>query len=71
MEFRKLLLTAFVFSGIAALIYELTWIRPLQFIFGSTSYTISIIFASFMGGLSLGAWIISKKVEKIQNLPRI
>jgi len=67
---RGLLLIAFVFSGIAALTYEITWIRPLQFIFGSTIYTISIIFAAFMGGLALGSAIISRYVEKIKNLPR-
>ena len=66
---KKLLLIAFVFSGIAALIYEITWIRPLQFVFGSTTYTISIIFAAFMLGLALGSLIISKYIEKIKNLP--
>lgn len=69
MKFRNLLLTAFVFSGMAALIYELTWIRPLQFLLGSTIYTISIIFAVFMGGLGLGSWVISRYTDKIKNLP--
>ena len=67
---RKLLLIAFIFSGMAALIYQITWIRPLQFLLGSTTYTISIIFAAFMLGLALGSWIISKKIEKIKNLPK-
>jgi spermidine synthase len=53
----------------AALIYELTWIRPLQFILGPNVYTISIIFAVFMFGLALGSLIISKYVDKIRNLP--
>ncbi len=68
---RKLLLISFIFSGMAALIYEVTWIRPLQFILGSTIYTISIIFSSFMGGLALGSWIISKYIEKIKDLPYV
>ena len=63
------MLAAFVFSGIAALIYEITWIRPLQFLLGSTIYTISIIFAVFMFGVGLGALIISKYIENIKNLP--
>ena len=70
MNLRRLLLIAFVFSGMAALIYEIVWIRPLQYILGSTIYTISIIFAAFMLGLALGSWIISKYVDKIENLPR-
>src|SRR3989344_3917815 len=68
-DFRKLLLTAFIFSGMAALIYEITWIRPLQFLLGSTIYTISIIFATFMLGLALGSLIISKHIDKTKNLP--
>jgi len=70
MNLRKLILIAFVFSGAAALIYEVTWTRPLQFVLGSTIYTTSIIFAAFMAGLSLGSIIISKFVDKIKNLPR-
>ncbi|MBU4457039.1 MAG: fused MFS/spermidine synthase [Nanoarchaeota archaeon] len=70
MDLRKLLLIAFVFSGAAALIYEVAWTRPLQFVLGSTTYTISIIFAAFMGGLALGSWLMSKYVEKIKNLPK-
>ena len=70
MDIRKLLLVAFVFSGIAALVYELTWIRPLQFLLGSTVYTISIIFAVFMLGLALGAYAISKYSDGIKDIPR-
>ena len=71
MNLRKLLLIAFIFSGMAALIYELTWIRPLQFLLGSTVYTISIIFGVFMLGLALGSLIASKYVDKIKNLPLV
>lgn len=67
---RKILLVAFIFSGAAALIYEVTWIRPLQFLLGSTIYTISIIFAAFMLGLALGSLIISKYTDKLKNLPK-
>lgn len=70
MELRKLLLAAFVLSGMAALVYELAWIRPLQFLLGSTTYTISIIFAAFMSGLALGSFIVSKYVDRIKHLVR-
>ena len=69
MDSRKVLIFAFVLSGIAALVYELAWIRPLQFVFGSTIYTLSLILAAFMGGLALGSFVISKYVDKIENLP--
>jgi spermidine synthase len=70
MKLNKIILIAFVFSGMAALIYAVVWIRPLQFVFGSTIYTVSIIFAVFMAGLALGSQIISRYVDKIQNLPK-
>src|SRR4030042_1657729 len=69
MELKKLILVMFVFSGMSALIYEVVWVRPLQFILGSTVYTTSIIFAAFMGGLALGSWLMSKYVDKIKSLP--
>ena len=68
MDARKTILLAFALSGMAALIYEVTWTRPLQFTLGSTVYTVSIIFASFMAGLSLGSWIISRYIDNTKNL---
>ncbi|MBR9683434.1 hypothetical protein GOV03_02750 [Candidatus Woesearchaeota archaeon] len=70
MDLRKTILIAFVLSGMAALIYEVVWIRPLQFVLGSTIYTVSIILAAFMGGLALGSWIIARYADKIINLPK-
>ncbi|MBU2638068.1 MAG: hypothetical protein KJ955_03785 [Nanoarchaeota archaeon] len=67
MELKKLALVCFVISGIAALIYEVAWTRPLQMIMVSTVYTASILFGAFMLGLALGALIMSRYSEKIKN----
>lgn len=67
---KKILLIAFTLSGMAALIYQITWIRPLQFLLGSTTYIISIILAAFMGGLAFGSWWMAKYVDHISNLPK-
>ena len=56
-------------SGIAALIYEVAWTRPLQMVLLSTTYTYAIIFAAFMAGLGIGALIISRYIHRIKNLP--
>lgn len=56
-------------SGIAALIYEVAWTRPLQMVLLSTTYTYAIIFGAFMAGLGIGAFIISKYIHRIKNLP--
>lgn len=69
LNLRTTILIAFVLSGMAALIYQIVWIRPLQFVLGSTVYTVSIIFGAFMLGLALGSYIIGKKINKIKNLP--
>lgn len=69
-DLRKIVLIAFVLSGAAALIYQITWIRPIQFLLGSTTYTISIILAAFMGGLAIGSYWIAKRIDTIKNLPR-
>ena len=69
MNLKRIILTAFAASGIAALMYEVVWIRPLQFVLGSTTYTVSIILAAFMAGLALGSFIISRYTDRIKNLP--
>lgn len=70
MESKKIILIAFILSGTAALIYQVAWVRPLEFIFGSTIYTVSIIFAVFMIGLAVGSYVVSKYVDRISNLPQ-
>jgi len=69
MNLKRLILFAFCLSGMAALMYEVVWTRPLQMVFGSTIYAVSTILASFMAGLALGSYLISGYADKIKNLP--
>jgi len=53
-------------SGAAGLIYEVAWQRAITNTIGSTSYSISILFAAFMAGLAIGShfsgkWFINQK----------
>ena len=64
---RKIILFAFGLSGMAALIYEIVWIRPLSLIFGSTVYATSTIIAAFLAGLALGSWLFSKYADRVEN----
>ncbi len=43
-----------LFSGIASLTYEVTWVRLLGLSFGSTSASISTVLAAFFLGMALG-----------------
>jgi len=64
---KAVLLVIFGLSGMAALIYEITWIRPLSVVFGTTMYAVSTIIASFILGLALGSWLAGKFSDKMKN----
>lgn len=49
------LLSAYALSGAAALTYEVSWMRELSSMFGSTAYAPGILLSAFMTGLGLGA----------------
>ena len=51
----------------AALIYEITWIRPLSLVFGATIYAVSTIVASFILGLALGSWFAGRYSDRMKN----
>jgi spermidine synthase len=53
-----LLLFLFAGSGCAALIYEVVWYQLLQLAIGSTSVSMGILLATYMGGLCIGSlWV--------------
>jgi len=60
---RKLLLIAFLFSGMAALIYEIVWIRALKLTFGSTALSLSVMFTAIFVGFALGSYLLRKKAD--------
>lgn len=49
------LLLLFAGSGCAALIYEVVWYQLLQLVIGSTTISLGVLLAVFMGGLCLGS----------------
>ena len=50
-----LLLVLFFGSGCAALIYEVVWYQMLELAIGSTSISVGVLLAAFMGGLCIGS----------------
>lgn len=61
----------FFLSGIAGLMYEVLWIRQLSLIFGATSFAISTVLASFMGGLALGGWRFGRIADRRRDHLRL
>src|SRR5262249_30643629 len=50
-----LLLVLFAGSGAAALVYEIVWYQLLELAIGSTSISLGVLLAPFMGGLCIGS----------------
>lgn len=52
---RSPVLTIFVLSGFAGLIYEVVWARQLVLVFGNTTQAQSTILTGFFGGIAIGS----------------
>lgn len=55
-----LLLPLFLLSGGAALIYEIVWLQGLEFVIGATTVSLAVLLGTFMGGMCLGSWLLSR-----------
>jgi spermidine synthase len=62
----KLLPVLVAASGASALIYESLWMRSFGLIFGNTTYAVSVILATFMGGMAAGSFLATRlKLNRI------
>ena len=61
---RLALLGAFIASGGLALVYQVTWARMLYPVFGMHLSAISVVVATFLGGLGVGALLIGRRVDR-------
>jgi spermidine synthase len=55
-----LLVTLYAVSGFAAMAYEVAWSRTLVLVLGSSTYAYTIMLATFLSGLALGAWLAAR-----------
>jgi len=53
-----------ILSGTAALVYQVIWVRVLQYSFGNTDLAVSTVLAVFMGGLALGSFLGGRYAER-------
>ena len=61
--FWAMLLMFFV-SGVAALTYQIVWVRQLELVFGVSLYATSAVVATFMGGLAIGSLYFGRLVDR-------
>lgn len=59
-----LLVTGFAFSGIASMVYEISWTRALSLVIGSSTYAFSTMLLTFLVGIAAGSavfvWIMRR-----------
>jgi len=56
------------FSGFASMVYEVTWVRLLMPVLGSTTYSFTLMLVAFISGITIGSWIVSTMINRIKNL---
>src|SRR5262249_29100949 len=66
---RTFALVLFVFAGISALIYEVTWVRLLSLDFGVSVYAVSAVLTAFMAGLAFGSWLFGRQAARVAERP--
>ena len=64
------MLILFVLSGVSGLIYQSIWSQYLGLILGHAAYAQSLVLATFMGGMAIGAWWAGRMLTRIGSLLR-
>lgn len=57
----------FVLSGCAALIYQSIWTHYLGLTLGHAAYAQTLVLMMFMGGMALGAWLVSRITHSLRR----
>ncbi len=61
----------FFFSGAAALMYEVVWVRSLGLVFGGSHLAVTAVLSIFMGGLAIGSYILGRYADRIERPLRL
>lgn len=54
-------------SGLSSMIYEVIWVRMLTPVFGSSTYSFSLMLIAFISGITLGSALVSKRIRSMKN----
>lgn len=58
----------FFISGLAALVYEVVWLRMLGLVFGNTTHAVAAVLTVYMAGLGLGSWALGRRADRWSRL---
>jgi spermidine synthase len=64
----KLSVLIFAVSGFTSLAYEVVFTRALLFYISSTTYSFTIMLATFLLGIMLGSMLLSRYIHRLRNL---
>jgi spermidine synthase len=64
---HTIVLTVAAFSGFCAMMYEVIWLRLLIPILSSSTYSFTLILSAFIGGITLGSFLVYRYFDKIKN----
>ncbi len=56
------------FSGLCSMMYEVAWVRLLIPVLGSSTYSFSIMLITFISGITIGSWLVSKFIGRLKNM---
>ena len=63
----RVALWVFGLEGVASLVYQMAWIRMLIFFVRANIYSVTAIVSTFLAGLSLGAFLCRRWVDRLRN----
>lgn len=63
-NYRYLVYSLFLLSGVSGLIYQIVWTRMLVLVFGNTMLATSTVLSAFMGGLAAGSYVLGKYIDR-------
>ena len=55
--------SCFVLSGFAALLYQTAWMRQFSIVFGTSELAVATVLSAYMAGLALGAAVGGRLVD--------
>lgn len=62
-----LLLSCFLLSGLAGLIYQTAWTQQLALVFGTSDLAVATVLAAYMAGLALGAAAAGRWQDRVRR----
>ena len=64
-------LTVFLLSGFSALTFEVLWVRMASHSLGVTTWAVSVVVSTFMGGLALGGVLLGPSADRSVSPSRL